>query len=125
MKYYLNFIFFLIQLLLVESDKLDSNNFYQKLLMTTNQRKLLSISMFPKTKPPVKYPRELYAQFYPKRQTSTSIIPVYNPHHFNDHYMYQLILSRNTDHLCSYGGNISKIDSVTYSSLVLIIIVYC
>jgi hypothetical protein len=78
MKHYLNFIFLIIHLVLVQSEDPDLNNFYRKLLTmtTTNNRwNFRSTSSFI-TKNKL-YPQTFGEQFYSKMQISTSTIAIY------------------------------------------------
>jgi len=90
MRYYLNFIFLSINLLLVQSDDLDSNYFYKNLLMTTTyQSKFLSTSSLPiKGKSPILYRHGFYEQSYSKIQITTSSTLLYTLRSFNRRSIY-------------------------------------
>jgi hypothetical protein len=83
MKYFSNFIFLLIQLLLVQSDDSISRYFYRKLLTTTNRPTFLStFSPVPtKDRLSVLYSHALSKPFYSKSQTTISITSMHTLYH--------------------------------------------
>jgi len=84
MRHYSNFIFLLVQLLLVQSDDRDSNYFYRKLLTTTNRSKFLPISSFlTNDRPAVLYPHTFYESYYSKTETTTPITAIHIPRSFD------------------------------------------
>ncbi len=92
MKYYLNFIFIVlfVQLLVVQTKDPALKIFYQKLLNTRNQTKVLSTSRFStKSRSPVFHPHTFYDRFYFKAQTSTSTTAIHTLHAINKRYAYR------------------------------------
>jgi hypothetical protein len=123
MRYYLNFIFLSINLLLVQSDDLDSNYFYQNLLMTTTyQSKFLSTSSLPtKDNSPMLYRHGFDDQSYSKIRATTSSTVLYTLYSFKRHSTYPIFTvpryredytrptspTINYRKRCSHRGNVS------------------
>ncbi len=85
MRYYSNFIFIVVQLLVVQSDDSNSDYFYQKLLTKKNRPKFRPTSSFStKERLLALYPHAFYKQFYSKTQASA----IYPSHLFNKRSIY-------------------------------------
>jgi hypothetical protein len=85
MPYYSKLIFVLVQLLLVQSDDLNPNDFYQKRLTTRNQRGVLHTSdqISVGERSPMLDSSTFFKQNYFKTQTTTPIATLYRASNFD------------------------------------------
>jgi hypothetical protein len=85
MTYYSNLIFLLVQLLLVQSNDPNHNDFYQKRLTMRNQRGVLHTSdqISVGERSPIVYSNTFFEQSYFQTQTTTPIATRYRIPDFN------------------------------------------
>jgi hypothetical protein len=126
MRYYLNLICILIQLLCLPSQDSNPDSIYRKLLTTTIRSKFIFVSFSSKERSPILSSFAFDEQFYSKTQTTTPIIDIDLVRTSNKPYIYGTkvvwdlhrstqisselaeIIQSDREVDCSYfGGNIS------------------